>query len=63
MPEALGDGGLLVDPGDRDALAGALRSWLTDPGMRADLRAAARERRDRLDGWADTARALGAVLP
>ncbi|MEU4373590.1 glycosyltransferase family 4 protein [Pseudonocardia alni] len=63
VPEALGDGGLLVDPGDRDALAGALRSWLTDPGMRADLRAAARERRDRLDGWADTARALGAVLP
>ncbi|ALE85395.1 glycosyltransferase family 4 protein [Pseudonocardia sp. HH130629-09] len=63
VPEALGGGGLLVAPADPDALAGAIRAWLTDPTLRADLRAAARGRRDRLDGWADTARALGAVLP
>jgi glycosyltransferase involved in cell wall biosynthesis len=66
--EALGeltDGalpGLLVRPGDRVGLAVALRSWLSDPPLRAALRAAALERRSQLRGWADTADVAGAVV-
>ena len=57
LPEALGrtsDGrrpGLLVPHRDRDALAAALRSWLTDADLRHCLREAARERRRTLSGW------------
>jgi glycosyltransferase involved in cell wall biosynthesis len=57
LPEALGratDGrrpGLLVPPGDRDALAAAVRSWLTDADLRQHLREAARQRRRTLSGW------------
>jgi glycosyltransferase involved in cell wall biosynthesis len=57
LPEALGrtrDGrrpGVLVPPGDRGALADALRSWLIDPELRQRLREAARERRKTLSGW------------
>jgi len=54
--------GLLVPPGDAGALAGALRSWLEDDGVRRDLRAAARERRLSLSGWADTTDRVHAVL-
>ena len=52
--EALGhaaDGsrpGVLVPPGDSQALARALRDWLTDSGLRRRLRAAARSRRKAL---------------
>ncbi|MEJ8281919.1 glycosyltransferase family 4 protein [Pseudonocardia spirodelae] len=60
VAEAVDGGGLLVAPG---GLAAALRAWLTDPALRADLRAAARARRARLDGWTVTARTLAAVLP
>jgi len=49
--EALGDGGVLVPPGDPTALAQALRSWLTSDTHRAELRAAARARRTTLTGW------------
>jgi glycosyltransferase involved in cell wall biosynthesis len=68
VPEALGatdDGlvpGLLVPPGDPAALAAAIRDWLTDPGLRERLRAAARERRGRLRGWDETTRLLSEVL-
>lgn len=67
-PEAVGvtaDGsrpGLLVPTDDVDALAGALRRWLTDPDSRARLRAAAACRRTGLPGWEDTARAVSEVL-
>jgi glycosyltransferase involved in cell wall biosynthesis len=54
--------GILVPPGDPAALADALRRWLTQPDLRVDLRAAARDRRSTLDGWDTTARALAAVL-
>jgi glycosyltransferase involved in cell wall biosynthesis len=54
--------GRLVPPGDPDALAGALRRWLTDAGLRSRLRAAARERRRTLPRWAATVRAVAAVL-
>ncbi|MBW8481326.1 glycosyltransferase family 4 protein [Actinomadura sp. PM05-2] len=64
VPEALGDGppGLLVPPGDDRALAAALRRWLTEPGLRAALRTAARARRAALPTWADAARRLDAVV-
>jgi glycosyltransferase involved in cell wall biosynthesis len=54
--------GILVPPGDPAALADALRRWLTQPDLRVNLRAAARDRRSTLDGWDTTARALAAVL-
>ncbi|GHC81782.1 glycosyl transferase [Nocardiopsis terrae] len=68
VPEALGrasDGrvpGLLVPPGDADALGRALRWWLTDPGLRKGLREAARSRRQELAGWPDAARAMAGAL-
>ncbi|HEU5157893.1 MAG TPA: glycosyltransferase family 4 protein [Streptosporangiaceae bacterium] len=57
IPDTLGrapDGsvpGILVPPGDAAALAAALRRWFTDPESRRAFRAAARLRRDALDGW------------
>jgi len=68
VPEALGhaaDGsrpGLLVPPGDPQALAQALYRWLGSPRERARLRAAAGSRRQTLSGWDQTARELSAVL-
>lgn len=68
VPEALGhaaDGsrpGLLVAPGDPQALAQALCRWLGDPRERARLRAAARSRRLTLSDWSQTSRELSAVL-
>jgi glycosyltransferase involved in cell wall biosynthesis len=68
VPEALGrapDGtrpGILIPPDDPAALAGALRRWLTDPDLRARLRAAAAQRRQTLPTWDDTARRLSEVL-
>ncbi|HEU5037813.1 MAG TPA: glycosyltransferase family 4 protein [Nocardioides sp.] len=60
--EALGDGGVLVPPGDRHALAAALREWLTAPSYRAALRAAARARRESLAGWDRTAALVSEAL-
>ena len=68
VPEALGtaaDGtlpGRLIPPDDPEALAGALRDWLTDPGLRARWRGAARSRRAGLPTWDDTARSLLTAL-
>ncbi|MCW3845350.1 glycosyltransferase family 4 protein [Micromonospora yasonensis] len=68
LPETLGhapDGarpGLLVPPADPDALAGALRGWLTRPELRGRLRHAARQRRDTLTDWTVTADRLAAAL-
>lgn len=67
VPEALGTTsagipGVLVPAGDADALADALRQWLTRPELRSGLRRAARERRSALPGWADTARRIAAVV-
>jgi glycosyltransferase involved in cell wall biosynthesis len=68
LPDTLGrtaDGsrpGLLVPPGDPDALAAALRTWLTEPDLRHRLRRAARERRTTLSGWSETADRLSGVL-
>ncbi len=68
LPEALGrapDGsrpGLLVAPGDPDALARAVRRWLTDAGLRERLRRSARGRRGTLTGWAVTAGLVSKAL-
>jgi glycosyltransferase involved in cell wall biosynthesis len=44
LPEVVGDGGLLVPPGDADALAGALDHLITDEGAAAKLADAGRQR-------------------
>jgi glycosyltransferase involved in cell wall biosynthesis len=68
VPEALGtapDGGVpgrLIPPDDPEALATALRDWLTDPGLRDRWRSRARARRQTLTGWDETARRLAEVL-
>jgi glycosyltransferase involved in cell wall biosynthesis len=70
VPEALigADGdhcavpGRLLPPEDPDALAEALRDWLTDPGLRESWRARARARRETLTGWDQTARRLADIL-
>jgi glycosyltransferase involved in cell wall biosynthesis len=62
VPDALGDGGVLVPPGDVAALAAELRRWFGDERVRRDLRDAARKRRDVLTGWDGTARWMAEVL-
>lgn len=54
LPEVLGDGAMLVDPLDDDALAGALRNLLDDEAARTDLIARGKERVARYD-WSTTA--------
>lgn len=60
--EALGGAGVLVPPDDPDALAAALRRWLTDAGHRAEQRAAARVRRTTLTGWDRTVARVAEAL-
>jgi glycosyltransferase involved in cell wall biosynthesis len=68
LPETLGiapDGGapgLLVPPDDASTLAEGLRRWFSEPDLRQRLRDAALQRRDALDGWATTSKALAGVL-
>jgi glycosyltransferase involved in cell wall biosynthesis len=68
VTEAVGYGsdgsrpGLLVAPDDPTALAAALRGWLTDAELRRRLRRAARERRESLPSWSDTAAILADVV-
>ncbi|WP_027347177.1 glycosyltransferase family 4 protein [Hamadaea tsunoensis] len=67
VPEALGGTparrpGLLVPPDDPGRLAGALRDWLADPGLRAALRRAALDRRPDLPGWPETTRRIAEAL-
>jgi len=63
-PEAIGGAGagLLVPPGDVDALASALRRWLTEPQLQEQLRAGAATRRTNLTPWAETASTVSDVL-
>lgn len=68
VPEALGTArgggrpGVLLPQGDELALAEALRAWLAAPGLRHELRSAARQRRTELTGWGVTAGRVAALL-
>lgn len=68
VPDALGrtpDGelpGLLVPPGDANALATALRTWRDDPDLRVRLRDAAAARARTLEPWPVAAARLGGIL-
>jgi hypothetical protein len=68
LPEALGrtpDGslpGMLVEPDDPAALAGALHRWFSDTDLRRRLRRSARARRTTLTGWAVTSGLISKVL-
>jgi len=57
--EALGSAGLLVPPGEPDALAAAVDAVLRDPALAARLRAAGRERAGRFDWSVLAARVHG----
>ena len=54
--------GVLVPPTDPDALARALRRWLTDPEWRARLRRQVLARRQELSGWSVTAERVSHVV-
>ncbi|HSK54075.1 MAG TPA: glycosyltransferase family 4 protein [Jiangellales bacterium] len=54
--------GLLVPPGDSDALRAALERWLSEPTLRAELAARAREAGRALPTWDTAARRMAAVL-
>jgi glycosyltransferase involved in cell wall biosynthesis len=59
--ETLGGAGLFFDPGDRDALAGRMRSLASDPELAGDLRKRGRRAAARYS-WDETARVLFALL-
>nr|WP_240898865.1 glycosyltransferase [Kocuria sediminis] len=59
---ARGRAGAALAPDDPSAWTGVLRAWLTDPALRAQWRAAALARRERLRGWEDTARDVLAAI-
>ena len=54
--------GLLVPPGDVQALRAAIAQWLSDPALRADLASRARAAGRALPGWEVAARRLAEVL-
>lgn len=55
LPEVVGDAGLLVDPFDKDAIAGALGRLIDDARLRQTLRERGLQRAERFD-WRETAR-------
>jgi len=60
--QAIGDGGILIEPGDVDRLADLLRGIMTDPGLRADLLERARLRASQFNSWRDTARVISRLI-
>ncbi|SES10478.1 Glycosyltransferase involved in cell wall bisynthesis [Lentzea xinjiangensis] len=62
VPDALGDGGLLVPAGDEKAWEAALTRWFEDRELRAELRARALARRAVLSTWDESTQDLRRVL-
>jgi glycosyltransferase involved in cell wall biosynthesis len=63
LPEALGGvPGILAPPDHASALAAALRRWLTEPELREELRNSAWLRRDDLNPWEVSVRAMDVVM-
>src|SRR5690606_20471582 len=62
VPDTVGDAGLLVPPGDADALAGAVARVLDDDALHAALSARALERGRALPTWADASARFAAAL-
>jgi len=54
--------GLLIEPGDREALRAALERTLTDGALRLSMRAAALEARARLTAWPEACERMARVL-
>ncbi len=61
LEEVAGDGALLVDPTDVDAMAGAITEICGNPGMRAELSARASSRAA-LFGWDSTAGRIAEMI-
>lgn len=62
VPDTVGDAGLLVPPGDVDALAAALARLLDDDALHAALSARARERGAALPTWADASERFASAV-
>ena len=63
IPEAVAGGGaVLVKSDDPGALAAAMEHWMTDPALRARLRAEAADARHRAPRWSDTVERIDQVL-
>jgi glycosyltransferase involved in cell wall biosynthesis len=62
VPDALGDGGVLLPAGDEKALEAALTRWFQDRDFRAELRARALRRRAVLSTWDESTEDLRRVL-
>ncbi|WP_218130948.1 glycosyltransferase family 4 protein [Lentzea albidocapillata] len=62
VPDALGDGGLLIPAGDENALEAALTRWFEDQDFRSELRARALARRAVLSTWDESTEDLRRVL-
>ena len=63
IPEAVAGGGaVLVTPDDPAALAAALERWMTDPDLRARLRAEAGAARTRTPRWSTTVERIDRIL-
>ena len=60
LPEVLGDGALLVEPGDADALAEAIERAVTDEAVRSGLIERGRRQAATFD-WADCAAGLASL--
>ncbi|MEP6467711.1 MAG: glycosyltransferase family 4 protein [Parafilimonas sp.] len=60
--DLVGDGGIVVGPGDKTALADALSRAIGDPVLRATLRTNAQVRRDHLPGWDAAVAAMARML-